>query len=210
MNNSATATGLRGRQKEKRRAAIISAARQLFEALGYQATSMEAIAEAAEVGVATVYNYFGSKGKLAADILQPEFQALYDQGDELLAAPAADPVDGVLELIGIYRHFQDDWHSRRLLTAIIGPGLTPEPVLDELTVNAEAQVKRQLDTLLNAYQQRKLLRADVAMPDAAVILFSVFNQHYIEYVTHDEIEFEDMSERMDRQLRLFVALMKPG
>ncbi|MEQ8803900.1 TetR/AcrR family transcriptional regulator [Haliea sp.] len=210
MKKSATVTGLRGRQKEKRRAAIISAARQLFEALGYQNTSMEAIAEAAEVGVATVYNYFGSKGKLLADILRPEFQALYDQGDELLSAPPADPADGVLELIRIYRHFQDDWHSRRLLTAVIGPGLTAEPVLDELTIKAEAEVKRQLAALLEDYQQRNLLRAEIAMSDAAVILFSVFNQHYIEYVTNDEVQFEDMSECMDRQLRLFVALMKPG
>ena len=70
----AVETSLRERQKTRRRADILAAGRALFNRQGFSATSMEAIAEAAEVGIATVYNYFGTKGRLLADILQPDFR----------------------------------------------------------------------------------------------------------------------------------------
>ena len=208
MSKASATQGLRGRQKEKRRAAILAAARSLFDSMGYQSTSMEAIADSAEVGVATVYNYFGSKGSLLAELLQPEFQALYDDGDELLNAPPQDPVSGVLKLLDIYRHFQNDWHSRKLLSAIIGPGLAAEPVLDELTSEAESEVKRQLTALLLHYKTQKLLKKQVPVDDMVFILFSLFNQHYIEYITHGDQDFAQMRAAMDRQIQLFMGLVK--
>ncbi len=58
---------VRSRQAEATREAILTAARRLFAEVGYQATTMEGIAAAAEVSVPTVYATFKSKqGILAA------------------------------------------------------------------------------------------------------------------------------------------------
>ena len=56
--------GLREKQKERRQRDILDAATRLIEAQGWENTSMEEVAAGAEVGVATVYNYFGSKVEL--------------------------------------------------------------------------------------------------------------------------------------------------
>lgn len=199
--------GLRQRQKARRRADIIAAGRVLLLSQGYAATSMEAIAELAEVGVATVYNYFGSKGGLFADILRPDFDVLFWRAVDLLADPPKDPVVAVIGLITIYRQFQSNWDKKDALLAVIGPGLSAEPVLDELAAYTERQIKEQLERLILYYQERDLVRSSINVTDAATIIFFIFNQHFIEYITHADADYEQMTRQMDRQISFIVSAL---
>jgi AcrR family transcriptional regulator len=65
--------GLRERKKAKTRAAIRRHALRLFREQGYPATTVEQIAEAAEVSPATFYRYFPTKEDV---ILQDDFDVL--------------------------------------------------------------------------------------------------------------------------------------
>jgi AcrR family transcriptional regulator len=58
---SSLPAGLRERKKAKTRAAIREAAMQLFESQGFAATTVEQIAEAAEVSPSTFFRYFPTK-----------------------------------------------------------------------------------------------------------------------------------------------------
>lgn len=200
-------SGLRSRQKAKRRAAILSAARLLFERQGYDSTSMEQIADGAEVGVATVYNYFGTKGGLLSELLRPIFESFFERGNALIAAPGEDPVAGVDALLSIYLELVDAWESPGILTAFPGPGMSAEPVLDDLTREAETMARRQLETLLRGYQDRGLLMACMRADDAAFVLFATFNQHYLDAVVGKEAPgFDDERRSMlARQLGMVVG-----
>jgi AcrR family transcriptional regulator len=69
--------GLRERQKQQRRDAIMESARMLFECQGVEDSSMATIAAAAGVSTPTVFNYFGSRDELLlAIILQGHQQAI--------------------------------------------------------------------------------------------------------------------------------------
>ena len=68
--------GLRERKKAKTRAAIQAAALELFERNGYHATTVEQIAEFAEVSESTFFRYFPTK----------EDVVLHDRYDPLLLA----------------------------------------------------------------------------------------------------------------------------
>lgn len=57
-------SGLRERKKAKTRAAIQHEALRLFRSHGYEETTMEEIAEAAEVSPSTLFRYFSSKEAL--------------------------------------------------------------------------------------------------------------------------------------------------
>jgi len=201
----ATKTSLRERQKTRRRSDIRAAGTRLFTERGYAATSMEAIAELAEVGIATVYNYFGTKGRLLADILQTDFDLLFKQGEILLNEPPEDPATGVLSLIDIYRRFQDNWQHKDLLIAVLGPGLSADAALDELSVDAERRVKQQLADLLAQYQHAGRIRAGIHTEDAALIIFYIFNQHFIQFVSQETRTFSKMRAAMDRQIHFIVS-----
>jgi AcrR family transcriptional regulator len=199
---------LRERQKSRRRADILAAGKALFSRQGYAATSMQAIADAAEVGIATVYNYFGTKGCLLAEILRYDFDLLFERGEALLAQRRKDPEAGVLELVALYRQFEDNWAPRHMLIAVIGPGLAAEPALDELARYAENKVIQQLATLLSDYQRAGKVRAEIDTNDAALIIFYIFNQHFIEYVSQDTVEFSAMQAAMERQIRFIVSAIR--
>ncbi|MGF0318932.1 helix-turn-helix domain-containing protein [Nocardia fluminea] len=57
-------SALRDRKRERTRRAILEAAVELFEARGYEETTVADIAAEAEVGTRTFFNYFASKEEL--------------------------------------------------------------------------------------------------------------------------------------------------
>ena len=76
--------GLRERKKAKTRAAIQAQALRLFRRQGYHATTVEQIADAAEVSPSTFFRYFPTK----------EDVVLYDEFDpKMVAALLAQPAD---------------------------------------------------------------------------------------------------------------------
>lgn len=77
--------GLRERKKAKTKAAIQLHALQLFRRQGYAATTVEQIAEAAEVSPSTFFRYFPTKEDVVLyDMLDPViFEALQAQPAEL-------------------------------------------------------------------------------------------------------------------------------
>lgn len=64
MGMPTTAPGLRQRKREATRSKLLSSAADLFEEHGYDGTTVADIADRAEVGARTFFNYFASKEEL--------------------------------------------------------------------------------------------------------------------------------------------------
>ncbi|WP_211240227.1 TetR/AcrR family transcriptional regulator [Promicromonospora kroppenstedtii] len=79
--------GLRELKAHRTRAAILSVALELFERQGYDATTMEQIAEAAEVAPTTLYRYYPTKDSTLVSQLIPEYGRL---ADDLRERPAPE------------------------------------------------------------------------------------------------------------------------
>ena len=60
----------RAREKQRRRAEILDAAERVFHEKGYRPATTDDLAGAAGVSVGTVYNFFGSKEGLYAEVLR--------------------------------------------------------------------------------------------------------------------------------------------
>src|SRR5579872_3615226 len=90
--------GRRERKKAERRAEILRAGRALFERHGFEATSVEAIAEAADVSPGTVYNFFPAKMDLLTETLLTEVAAAALSELQGLGEPPPDPAAGMLAL----------------------------------------------------------------------------------------------------------------
>src|SRR5215469_3487724 len=112
--------GLRERKKAKTRAAIQRHALRLFRTQGYEATTVEQIAEAAEVSPSTFFRYFPTK----------EDVVLYDPFDPVLIAafkaqPAAlSPMEAIRESLHVTlaamsgEDREEQWERGKLILAI--------------------------------------------------------------------------------------------
>lgn len=63
----------RQREKEQRRGEMIAAARTIFARIGYAQTKLEDVADLAEFGKGTLYNYFPNKEALFGSVLEETF-----------------------------------------------------------------------------------------------------------------------------------------
>jgi AcrR family transcriptional regulator len=80
-------TGLRERKKQKTKEAIQREAMRLFGERGYDETTIEHIADAAEISPSTFFNYFPTKEDVVLyDRYDPMLEAMFDAG------PAEEPV----------------------------------------------------------------------------------------------------------------------
>ncbi|GCD95022.1 acyl-CoA-like ligand-binding transcription factor [Embleya hyalina] len=86
---AAPTVGIRERKKARTRAAIQRAALRLFDERGYDATTVEQIAEVAEVAPSTVFRYFATKEDLVlSDAYDPVFlESLRSRPAELPPIP---------------------------------------------------------------------------------------------------------------------------
>ncbi|CAM3424047.1 TetR family transcriptional regulator [Kibdelosporangium persicum] len=81
--------GLRERKKQRTREALIDAAHELFCTNGYEATTIDQIAEAVEVSSRTFFRYFTSKEDVALSLADEQVTAILDA---FAAQPADMPV----------------------------------------------------------------------------------------------------------------------
>ena len=115
----------RQRQAAQTRADILQAARRLFSARGYAATTIEAIAAEAEVAEATVYAGFGSKrGILLA------FQQLMEENADLgerrsAFHAAASPAEQIAVAVSISLSFPAR-HADLIAVLLSARGMDPD------------------------------------------------------------------------------------
>jgi AcrR family transcriptional regulator len=81
--------GLRERKKQRTREALMDAAVALFGSKGFEATTVDEIADAVEVSSRTFFRYFGSKEDVIAAMQAQQFAELCDEFDR---RPPHEPV----------------------------------------------------------------------------------------------------------------------
>jgi AcrR family transcriptional regulator len=128
--------GLRERKKARTRAAIQAAALELFERDGYTATTVDQIAERAEVSPATFFRYFPTK----------EDVVLHDRYDPLLIAAFRSQPPELSPIAALRRTLRSVFHSlpadefareRHRATLIISVPELRARALDQLATSLE-------------------------------------------------------------------------
>ncbi len=83
---------------QKTRALLVDVARQLFAKNGFENTSMNDIAVAANRGRRTLYTYFNSKEEIYFAVIQTELERLYERMEEV-ARRNISPEEKLVQLI---------------------------------------------------------------------------------------------------------------
>ncbi|MFN0144871.1 MAG: TetR/AcrR family transcriptional regulator [Dehalococcoidia bacterium] len=116
-------------RKARTRAAIISAAAELFTELGFERTSIQLIAERASTGLGTVYGYFGSKEELLTAVVRARSEHELDRfrAGLVIGTPTPELIIAVLERVRTYAE-----ENRPILLAAIGTRLPAATEAEEI------------------------------------------------------------------------------
>lgn len=196
-------SGRRASQKAKRRLAMLAGAARLFEKQGYAATTIDEIASAAGVGVATVYKYFTSKQGIVIALLEPDLRSMLARAQRVVEHPHSDPATSMVALLSAYRNLGGrNWASRELLRLTVYPGIGNEGRLTELVREAESKTQAQIRTLLKAQCAAGRLRRRLPLADATAVIFALLNQHFALFLSDPRPRFSEIFRRLARCVRL--------
>lgn len=196
------------RQRQARKKEILKAAEYLFGEVGYSQTTIEAIAERAGVGIATVYKYFGNKARIVDELILPDLEKVAANVKKIISNPPKDPGLAMAELVDKYRLLKDNWSNRKLLRAFSLTGVCTEEVLNAVVEKTDTQAQTHIRDLLLVLRAKGRIRAILDIDDAAMIVFSVLNQHYFTFITHEDIPADKMFADMARRIRLLFEPWK--
>lgn len=100
-------------------AAVTAAARACFVERGYEATTVEEIAERATRSKGAVYHHFADKAELFRHVFMEEQRAL--AAHVVASASSADPVAALLTGVGTYLHHIAEQPDSAMLTLVEAP-----------------------------------------------------------------------------------------
>jgi len=190
---------LRARQKEVRKNQMLEAARKLFIANGYSKTSIETIAETAEVGVATVYTYFETKENLAANLIKHDVIEIFAEVDRVCEKLPDDPAEAVIEVIDVLVNFHK-FITAELLREFVREARIDGPVGEVWSWNHKKQLGVIATVLIRAKKSGRVAET-LDVETAAELIIDLMDRHM------NKLTAPTSTKTLDGQLEKFIRLL---
>jgi AcrR family transcriptional regulator len=202
-------TTLRLRQKRKREQGILGAAEKLIFSKGYINTSIEEIADKAEVGVGTVYNYFRSKPKLLMALFRRYHIELTEDGNAILNNPPDDAIEALCALLRVYfegpfTRFQKD-HMREIFSILVNERLA----IRKETMEHDYMIIEQVTKLIEVLQSRNLINRDSPANELVMPVYSIFIMAGMAFIYDDDMTLDIAMEAIRHNMQLIYNGLKP-
>ncbi len=155
----------RERRKEQTRQRLLESAEWLFHTQGFDATTVEEIAKAADVAKGTFFNYFKSKDSLLGDILQQRTHSL-------LVSPPGEGQPSTERIEALLRALWDELFPYRYIARrMLAEALTqphPQPAQGQILPT------KTLAGLIHEGQSQGIFRSDLNVEAASILIISAF------------------------------------
>jgi AcrR family transcriptional regulator len=155
---------------------ILGAAQHLFSEFGYAGTTMQAIADEADVAVQTVYFVFHTKGELLRQLLKtvggrpedPTETMERDWVDEAITDP-----DGRRSIALMVEHGNDIYARVAPVWAAVGQGASVEPEVADVWKGIVEQRRKGIWRIVESLGARGHLRKGLSVDRAADIIYGL-------------------------------------
>jgi AcrR family transcriptional regulator len=175
------ASSLRDRKKAKQREALISAAVDLFRDLGFEKTRIEDIAAAAEVSIATVYNYFTTKQQILLAIVRKSIQDSQQLTTPIAENPPANPVDAVVAIVRTDFGDMDREADKKLWRELLASMTRDEENRAEIEA-LRGLFRNNLRQLIKFLVDRGDIRRTIDVEATTDIIYAIYAYHFRQLV----------------------------
>lgn len=160
----------RERKKDSVRAHIIATGIKLFSRRGLDAVTVEDVAEAADIGKGTIYNYFQTKEDIVVAFMADMERKLQLKVRRL--ALARGPLDAILAGFIRYQFKQKQLYYEFVRVFLGQMFMRTEQFLPYL-VEMQKAIDPPLETLFRTLQERRKLRRDARIPELVIIFKTI-------------------------------------
>lgn len=160
----------RQRKKSAVRAQIVSTAIQLFSRHGITNVTVEQIAEAADIGKGTIYNYFQTKEDIVVAFMVDLERRVQARLNDL--ANSTESLDSIL---GEFVRLQFRWKRRyhQFVRVFLAQMFLHADSFLPYMVEMQKVIDPPMEKLFQSLQQRRLLRSDVNVAELVVVFKTV-------------------------------------
>jgi AcrR family transcriptional regulator len=200
---------LRQKQKQRREQAIMKAAEELIAEKGYRNTSIEEIAAKAEVGPATVYNYFTSKAGIIMAIFNQLVASFVKKGQKIVGNPPARAEDALFQLIESYFKKIFAFDNKQMLREIFVVILVEQNSVRKDLMGLDYILMDQIIGLLKTDRYKSQIKPELNIQEAVLTIYILVMGDLFAFVLDDDMTFEGMMALIKRQISLFFAGLAP-
>ncbi len=169
---------IREKKKLRNRKRILEVAMDFFNRQGFRKTTISQIAQKAEVGTGTVYNYFPSKEHILSAFVREQATKNIEKFDS--KKKPDNPLDAILLLFYIiYKSiaFDKALHKEGFFAIFLAPDngpSCPKKHLTSVVNDIDFQVISVISSILKKGKDDKKLKKNISEDMAAMTIYSVF------------------------------------
>jgi len=202
--------GLREKKKKKRQERIFLSAIHLFNSKGYSQTTMKDIAEKAQLGVGTLYNYFSSKSDLLLEIMEQKLDHMVKESQNFTQDLLDSEKNGAAvlkEFMNYYLNYffllnKDKW-SEAFLEIFSSSSYIQKGVRMDL------RIIEQIKSLLNKLKNKRMIAQDVNVDAASFVFYSILGFQFMGYVMFPGMKKNQLYQYICNQIDLIYKGIKP-
>lgn len=200
--------GLRAKQKADKNRRILQAATTLFRAQGYDNARIEDIADAAEVSVGTLYNYYENKGEILVATVSMEVMEVLEAGGRIVSNPPLNVELALRTLIDQYYDHSLVYLSKEMWRTAMAISIQqPDTPLSKRYTDLDAQICDQICHLADTLQRRGAILAGVDVRMIGEVVFNNLNMMFVEFCKAEAMPIDELKARVAAQNRPITQLI---
>ena len=200
--------GVRDDQKQATREKVLEAARDLFNDVGYEETTIRAIAERAGVSVGSVFTTFASKAEVLSHVMEHRLTDLYTEFDRVLPYLRGATADRLCSIFAI--HYEFETRRVKLFLAHIAASYSPSNDPGVTPYGRNERLTGMVRDVLEEGVKRGEVRPDLDPQVAIDVLKAAYAWNYrMAALSGGKGDALAMSAAMDRQIMAIADGWRP-
>jgi AcrR family transcriptional regulator len=197
---------VRATQKQGTRRKVLEAARDLFNEIGYDETTIRAIAERAGVSVGSVFTTFASKSDVLSQVMDDRVESLFAELDRVARHLRGSIIDRVSSVFAI--HYDFECRRVKLFLAHVAASFSPTLEASTIPYGRNSRFKGMLLDMLAEAAERGEVRSDADLDLVLDTLMAAYAWNY-RLAAQRRADAATMTAIMERQVALIINGLRP-